>query len=126
MTTGAAEMDPQLMSLLEIQDLRSKLRELEGESEMGMLEREHFHVDPAEAVRQLTEKIHELEDQLAGPIRRRYDRIVGKLDRVVVPVIGGVCYGCYTSIATATAGEHSPERHLRGCENCGRIIYILS
>ena len=118
-------MNPQLMWLLEIQDLRSKLRELEGESEIGALEREHFNVDPAEAVRQLGEKIGELEGQLEGAIRRRYDRIAGRFDRVVVPVINGVCYGCFTSIATAVAGEQSPDRQLKGCENCGRFIYIL-
>ena len=122
---SATEMNPQLMSLLEIQDLRSKLRELEGEGAMGALEKEHFNVDPAEAVRQLAEKIEELAAQLEGPVRRRYHRVAGKLDRVVVPVINGVCYGCYTSIATATAGEQSPDRQLKGCENCGRFIYIL-
>ena len=119
-------MHPQLMTLLEIQDLRSKLRELEGESGIGALEEEHFNVDRNEAVDLLAAKIVELEEDLDAPTRRRYDRIVGKLDRVMVPVINGVCYGCFTSIATAWAGEQTPVRELKGCESCGRFIYILS
>lgn len=117
-------MNPDLMMLLEIQDLLSKRREL-AEEEFREMEREHFQVDAEEAVRQLSDKVGELERQLDPRIRRRYDRIVGRLDRVVVPVINGVCYGCFTSIAISTAAGHGQLRELQSCENCGRFIYVL-
>ena len=114
------------MTLLEIQDLRSKLRELEAEPRFQELQREHFHVDPVEAVQHLAEKVTEMEAQLGARVRRRYDRIAGRLDRVVVPVIDGVCYGCFTSIATAVAVDPKARPDLRNCENCGRFIYVLT
>lgn len=122
----ARTMDPQLMILLEIQDLRSKVRELQGEGELEALEQEHFHIDPAEAVERLEARIADLEDELGPSIRRRYNRVKNNLDRVVVPVIGGVCYGCFVSIATAVAGYQEPNEAVRSCETCGRFIYILS
>lgn len=119
-------MNPDLMILLEIQDLRSKARELEGDSEMEELEQEHFQIDPVEARKQLEERALALEDELSDRIRRRYDRVKGNLDRVIVPVIHGVCYGCFVSIATAVARDQDPNQNIQSCENCGRFLYILA
>jgi predicted nucleic acid-binding Zn-ribbon protein len=124
---GVPEMNPHLMTLLEIQDLRSKIRELRDEGgALETLEQEHFNIDPGEAVGQLRERIGLLEDELVGPVRRRYGRVKDSLDRVVVPVINGVCYGCFVSIATAVAGEIDPNLEVQTCENCWRFLYILS
>ncbi len=122
--TESAPFHPQLALLMEIQDLRAKYRELASES-VGALEHEHFHIDLDEARDQLGRKIGELEDTLAPAIRARYDRIAPQRDRVVVPVIGGVCYGCFVSIPTATVGDPETHRDLRSCEGCGCFIYVL-
>lgn len=114
------------MTLLEIQDLRSKTRELREEGALEELEQEHFNIDPAEAVQHLEERIAALEDELAPPVRQRYDRVKGTYDRVVVPVINGVCYGCFVSIATAVARDQDPNESMQGCETCGRFLYILA
>ena len=119
-------MDDQLIVLLEIQDLMAKVRELRAGSELGKFEKKHFGMDPDDAATQLESKIGELEDALDERIRRRYDRIAGRMDRVVVPVIAGTCYGCLVSIPTAAAGDHDPNAELHTCEHCGRFIYILT
>lgn len=119
-------MDPQLMLLLEIQEVRAKARELRSGTELGSLEEEYFGMDPAAAADALEEKAGDLEAELSPPVRRRYDLIAGRVDRVVVPVIGGTCYGCFVSIPTATAGDRDANAQLRSCENCGRFIYVLS
>ena len=119
-------MDPALTSLLEIQDLRSQARELRTDPAAGRLQEEQFDLDVEQALESLERKIAELVDQLDPKVRRRYDRVRDSLERVVVPVIGGTCYGCFVSIATASAGEDEPNKALRTCENCGRFIYILS
>jgi predicted nucleic acid-binding Zn-ribbon protein len=119
---------PQLMLLMEIQDLRAQRRELASDEESGLGEQEkkHFHIDPAEALDRLDLKIRELEGQLSLSVRARYDRIVPHRDRVVVPVIAGVCYGCFVSIPTATVGDRGVHEDLQSCESCGCFIYVLS
>lgn len=119
-------MSDALTTLLEVQDLRSKLREMQDEtSQLGAVEETHFNVDPAVFREQLEAKIAALVEALEPKLRRRYDQVAGRLDRVVVPVINGVCYGCFVSIATAHAGEEKPNETLRTCESCGRFIYVL-
>ena len=117
-------MDPDLTTLLEIQDLKSQLKELSDPTAAG-LQAEHFNVDLGEMARALETKIAELVNRLEPKVRRRYERTAASLERVVVPVIGGVCYGCFVSIATAKAGEEEPNRELRTCESCGRFIYVV-
>lgn len=119
-------MHPQLTLLMELQDLRGQLRELAGGGESETLEEKHFHIDAEQARAQLAAKISELEEDLAPPIRARYRKIAPLRERVVVPVINGVCYGCFVSIPTATAGDLDAHRELPSCESCGRFIYILS
>jgi predicted nucleic acid-binding Zn-ribbon protein len=116
---------PDLTTLLEIQDLRGQLRELVTDPAAAKVQAEHFNVDLAEAARTLEAKIAELVGALDVPIRRRFERMAASRERVVVPVIEGVCYGCFVSIATATAGEVGPNDVLRTCEGCGRFIYVL-
>ncbi|MBW3534463.1 MAG: hypothetical protein KY453_04490 [Gemmatimonadetes bacterium] len=118
-------MNPQLTLLLEIQDLRAQARELRSESQAGRMEQEHFELDLDEAMAQLEEKATELEEELEARVRRRFRRVASSVDRAVVPVLKGVCYGCLTAIPTATAGEESPNETLQSCENCGRFLYIL-
>lgn len=119
-----AAIDDQLMLLLEIQDLSTKARELEADEGMGELERNQFGMDLSEARDTLREKVGELEEQLDDRIRRRYQRIAGHVDRVVVPVLNGTCYGCFVQVATATAGEQDPNAELQTCEHCGRFLYF--
>lgn len=117
-------MNQQLVSMLEIQDLTSKAREIEN-GELADLERAHFGVDPGEAASTLRQKAEELLSALDPRIQKRFRTISGRVDRAVVPVIGGTCFGCFVSIPTATAGEQDPNATLQSCETCGRFIYIL-
>lgn len=122
----AVLMDAELTRLLEIQDLRAQSRELRGESDARTLEEDQFGIDPEVATRAIEEKIAELTDQLSEPVRRRLERIQGRVDRVVVPVISGTCYGCFVSVPTAAAGEMDPNAELQSCQHCGRFLYFLA
>lgn len=118
-------MHPQLIVLLELQDLRTQQREMSEGSEMDEVETTHFNIDLATASTELERKIQELEDGLDPRTRKRYRQTAASLERVVVPVINGICYGCFVSIPTATAGERDPNTDLQSCQHCGRFIYIL-
>ncbi|TVR65126.1 MAG: hypothetical protein EA422_04875 [Gemmatimonadales bacterium] len=117
-------LNPQLSILLEIQDMRAQLRELGSAEGSAPMEQEHFNIDLDEAKQHLEEKIGEMVGELSPQIRARYNRIAPNRDRVVVPVIHGVCYGCFVSIPTATAGDQGVHQVVRTCENCGSFIYV--
>lgn len=117
-------MHPQLEILLQLQDLQSQRRELLEAEGARRVEVEEFNIDIDEAVRQLDTRIEEVRDGLAPNVRTRYDRVAAGHKRVVVPVIGGTCYGCFTMIATAAAGAHRNDV-IQSCENCGRFVYII-
>jgi len=119
-------MHPQLEILLQIQDLkaqRSDLVEVEGERRV---EQEEFQINVDEAVERLDQKIAELEDELDPPVRSRYRRLTAGQGRAVVPVINGICYGCFVSIPTALAGDLRRHDEIRHCDHCGRFIYVMS
>ena len=117
-------IDDQLVLLLEIQDLNAKAREFDVGSDLGEIEESHFGIDPDEARAALRSKVEELEGRLDDRIRRRYERIAGNRDRVVVPVLNGTCYGCFVQVASARAGEQDPNASLQSCEHCGRFLYF--
>ncbi len=117
-------MNEQLLVMLEIQDLKSKAREIER-GELGDLEETHFGVDPDQAVTALRNKATELMGGLRADTRGRFKALAERADRAVVPVVDGTCFGCYVSIPTATAGEREPNSALQSCESCGRFLYIL-
>lgn len=122
---GRAPMDPELQLLLEIQDLRAQRREL-AEDRGGRMEAETFLIDLEAARAQLDRRVEELVGSLSPTVRARYQRVAPQRDRVVVPVIGGVCYGCFVSIPTATAGDQAVHTRIRTCQSCGCFIYVTA
>lgn len=126
MTTRTDIMNRELTLLLEMQDLNSKVRELRSDEGVVELEIDHFGIEPEEAARELETKVEQLAGELSDPIRRRYQQIVGRVERVVVPVINEICYGCFVSVPAATAGEQDPNASLTSCQNCGRFLYFLN
>lgn len=117
-------MHPQMMLLLEIQDLHLQKNALLEEPGLTEVEEGHFNIDPQEAAEALDQKIGELKEQLSPSIKNRCERGLPTLGRMVVPVIGGVCYGCFVSVPTSRTGEMN--QGIQTCENCGRFIYFLS
>jgi predicted nucleic acid-binding Zn-ribbon protein len=116
-------MNPQLMLLLEIQDLHLQKTALLEEPGFDQMEENNFNIDPLVAAQALEEKIAELQEGLDPAIRRRCERGLPSLGRMVVPVIGGICYGCFVSIPTSRSSEGN--RGVETCESCGRFIYVL-
>lgn len=116
-------MHAQLEILLEIQDLRSQKRAL-SEEDVAEVESEVFEVSVEEAREKIDEKIGELESRLERPASGRYRRLGGhEGNRVVVPVVDGVCYGCFMRVPTAWASDAERNQELEVCDNCGRFLY---
>ncbi len=117
-------MHPQLEILLELQDLKAQKREMEeaAEETSREIESEVFRVEPEDAVAQLEEKIAEMEDALEPEVRKRYRRVAERRPRVVVPVLSGMCYGCFMEMPTAMARNNDA---IRWCEHCGSFVYFV-
>lgn len=117
-------MHPQLEILLELQDLKAQQREMEVEEEESSLEieRKVFRVRPEDAIADLQAKIEEMEAALEPEVANRYRLIASKRSRAVVPVLNGMCYGCFMAMPTAMSRTND---QIRWCENCGCFVYFV-
>jgi predicted nucleic acid-binding Zn-ribbon protein len=117
-------MHAQLEILLELQDLKAQKREMEEVAEETSLEIEKkvFQVKPKQAVEHLQEKIEEMEAALEPEVMKRYQLVSGRRARAVVPVLNGVCYGCFMSMPTAMVRTND---EIRWCEHCGSFVYFV-
>lgn len=115
-------MDSQLELLLEIQDLKGQ-REGLAEEALREVESSVFEMRVEDAIGALDEKIEELEGRLDPRVSSRYGRLARRGMRVVVPVLNGICYGCFVAVPTAVASETDRHLQLDVCENCGRFLY---
>ncbi len=82
-----------------------------------------FEMSVEQALAALEQKIGELEAGLGESVRERYRRLIGVGQRVVVPVLGGICYGCFVAVPTSWAAGADPNEKLNVCQNCGRFLY---
>jgi predicted nucleic acid-binding Zn-ribbon protein len=73
------------------------------------------------------EALHQREasaEQIEKPLRTRYDRLRRSRARdVVVPLVGGTCGACHTSIPLNRRSQIRSGAILDGCEGCGAILY---
>jgi predicted nucleic acid-binding Zn-ribbon protein len=117
-------MHPQLELLMELQDLHSQRRSLRDEP-LGDMEQAVFDLQPEEALALLDSKITELVERLEPGIQSRYLEVIGTSDRAVVPVLSGVCYGCFVATPTAWSSEAGRNDSIGVCAHCGRFLYYV-
>jgi predicted nucleic acid-binding Zn-ribbon protein len=114
-------MNSQLQALVALQDLDLMIREAKDpervtqEQELGF---ELHGVDKLEKTRERLAK------QIDESLLRVYERMSRRFTRVVVPLEGKVCLGCFMGLPTASKRTAQPGT-IENCENCGRILYRL-
>ena len=63
-------------------------------------------------------------EQIDKPLRTRYDRLRrSRAQDVVVPLVGGTCGACHTSIPLNRRSQIRSGAIIDGCEGCGAILY---
>ncbi|MBM4117084.1 hypothetical protein FJ251_04960 [bacterium] len=112
-------LNEQLLLLVALQDLDTMIREAEDKVHADKLQAMGF---PLEGVDDLRRARKELAESIERPLLTRYERILGRLGRAVVPITGDVCLGCFAIIPTSYTSAENRDRILQ-CENCGRIFY---
>jgi uncharacterized protein len=95
-------------------------------------------LEQAPARARLAERRHQLEaerdaavlaregsaEQIDKPLRTRYERLRRSRARdVVVPLVGGTCGACHTTIPLNRRSQIRSGAILDGCEGCGAILY---
>ena len=119
-------MHPQLEILLQIQDMKSQRRELLENEGGRAVEEQEFNINIEDAVSELDSRIGELKQDLPPQVRSRLERFARTSGRAVVPVINGICYGCFTAVPTASMSALGRNDDVNHCENCGRFLYVVS
>jgi predicted nucleic acid-binding Zn-ribbon protein len=113
----------QLLLLVSLQDLDTLIRETQDEKRRTELESLGFSMDNLEP-------LHAARQKLTGRIDprylRTYDRLNAKYGRAVVPVENKTCLVCFQSVPPSFFSEITADRPVKVCENCGRILYLLT
>jgi predicted nucleic acid-binding Zn-ribbon protein len=55
--------------------------------------------------------------------RQRYERVMGRRDKAIVPVEGGICGGCHLKLPPYVIHDTKKEDTMVSCDFCGRLLY---
>jgi predicted nucleic acid-binding Zn-ribbon protein len=113
----------QLHLLVSLQDLDTLIRETQDEARRSELESLGFSLDNVEP-------LNTARDKLVGKIDPRYlrvyERLSNKYGRAVIPVENKTCLGCFQSVPPSFFSKITADQPVKVCENCGRILYLLT
>jgi predicted nucleic acid-binding Zn-ribbon protein len=115
-------MTNQLEALIALQDLDLLIREVR---DPALATREESLGFPLANVEKLEQTRQKLTKQIDAKLLQTYERISRRFVRVVVPVDGRVCLGCFMGLPTSSARRTADPAIIESCENCGRILYRI-
>jgi predicted nucleic acid-binding Zn-ribbon protein len=118
MSERPAKPADQAKLLVALQDLDQMIKEAEDADTSGQLKEMGF---PLDGVAELRKAREELASRIKPQLLNRYERVSKSLDRVIVPVTGELCLGCFAKIPTSFRYEKTA---ILTCESCGRILYF--
>jgi len=110
---------PQLELLVTLHDLELMIKE--STEEANKQEVMGFKIEASQD--HLNKALSEVEKQVEPEILNRYKKLKQKYGRPVVPVINGVCCGCYIMMPTSQATNTKRNQSVTNCGNCGRFLY---
>lgn len=105
--------------LVALQDLDQMIREAEDPTNREKLEKMGF---PVTGVQELRNARAKLEEKLPRAMLTRYERLSDRMGRAVVPVVEGVCTGCFTNVPAVFTSAVNRDKVIQ-CETCGRILF---
>ena len=114
------DMEDQVKLLVALQDLDLMIREAKDAETSSELKQMGFKLD---GITQLHEARAVLAKRIKPQLLNRYERVSKSYERVVVPVTGNSCLGCFVTLPTSYPSLKTKDAFLT-CENCGRILYF--
>lgn len=114
----AGNIDRAVDRLIALQDLLQLKRDISDHSyeEIGFESVDSSAVD---------EEIESLKAEIEPEIMRRFDTILRKYERPLVPMRRGVCYGCFVKFPAGRMAELLEQDAPILCESCGRMLYQI-
>lgn len=113
-------MNEQMEILIKLHDLDLLLKELTNPKTRDQYKKIGFKVEDPSV--ELLKAREALAKKLSREYSTAYERIRGKYERALAPVIKGFCYGCFQKLPTQMT---SVSDRIQNCPNCGRILYWL-
>jgi len=114
-------MTNKLQALVALQDLDLMIREAKDPESATQEEELGFSLSGVDKLERTRDR---LAKQVDEQLLQRYERMSRRFTRVVVPIEGRVCLGCFMGLPTANRRNIDPGT-VELCENCGRILYRL-
>lgn len=106
--------------LVALQDLEQMIREAEDPGNRAALEKMGF---PVTGIEELKAAQTKLEASLTPQVLSRYRRLTDRAGgHAVVPVVDGVCTGCFMNVPTSFTSSVNVGKVMY-CETCGRILF---
>jgi len=109
----------QAQLLVALQDLEQMIHEAEDPEQRAQLETLGFPVTGLDDLHSAQEK---LETQIQPAMLNRYRRLARRMGRAIVPVVDGVCTGCFTNVPSIFTSSVNRGKVIN-CETCGRMLY---
>jgi predicted nucleic acid-binding Zn-ribbon protein len=106
-----------------LQDLDTLIKESEDPARKAELEGLGFSVDNVAPLKHAREN---LVARIDNRWLRVYERLTQRYPRAVVPVEDRTCLGCFQNVPPSFFSEVTADRPVKVCENCGRILYLLT
>lgn len=113
-----AKKQDQARLLVALQDLDHMIKEAEDAGTTAKLQEMGFPMDGLAEIKKARE---ELIVHIKPQLLNRYQRVSQNYERIVVPVVGELCTGCFAKVATSFRYEKNA---VVTCESCGRILYF--
>lgn len=112
-------MNPQLETLIMLQDLDLMIREMSDQATAKQMSRIGFAID---AVDSLVQAREDLARKINPDLLASYRRLMERGPRAIVPVRNNVCLACFIKQPTRYSGG---EEKLLLCHNCNRFLYFI-
>jgi predicted nucleic acid-binding Zn-ribbon protein len=108
-------MNRQLELIITLHDLNLLRNEINGEKKAGFKVQDHEN--------ELNTAKEKVLKELDTQILKKFEKLADKYPRAIVPVIDGICYGCFVTLPTAFVVRKNKNEEVNTCPNCGRFIY---
>lgn len=112
-------MNPQLETLIMLQDLDLMIKEMSDQKTANQMSRIGFEVNPVEC---LKEARAELARKINADHLTTYERLMNRYARAIVPVRNSVCLACFLKQPTK---YNAADPILRLCSQCNRFLYFI-